>query len=370
MSNLWASRVLLVKDLAESVVLDRCRGRCHTGKKSGYVIGGSDVEIIRSRLHSAGGPLAGLVQLSPVPVVAQEKYPSRIIRMLVPFPAGGATDPIARFVADRLSKNLGQSVVIENRVGAGGSVGAGVVAKSPPDGYTLLATPASYAINPTLYAKVPYDIETELTPVALVNRTPMVFMVPPELGPKTMSELTALAKDKPKVLNYGIAGNGGVDHLINHYFNSRAGIDIVKVPYGGVPAGITALLRGEASMMVIAANAALPYIQGKQLLPLAVTSADRVAAIPDVPTMKEAGFDDFAIYGWVLILAPSATPPDILNLLHTELYKVLAEKDVRDFIAGFGGDTPSLTLPQLKEWVLAQHARLGALVKATGARVE
>lgn len=178
------------------------------------------------------------------PVRAQEKYPSRMIKMIVPFAAGGAVDPIARLMADRLQKSLGQTVVVENRPGAGGNIGSAVVAKSPADGYTLLATPSAITINPSLYAKMPYDLDAELTPLILISRNPMFMLAPKDSGLKSIGDLASRAKAEPGKLNYAISGNGTVDHLICDYFRSKAGIDIVKVPYQGVPSGVDRFAQG------------------------------------------------------------------------------------------------------------------------------
>lgn len=304
------------------------------------------------------------------PARAQDKYPSRMIKMIVPFAAGGATDPTARLMADRLQKNLGQTVVVENRPGAGGNIGSAAVAKSPPDGYTLLASPSAITINPSLYAKMPYDLDAELTPLILISRNPMYLLAPKEGGITSIADLVARAKAEPKKLNYAISGNGTVDHLICDYFRSKAGIDIVKVPYQGVPSGVTALLRGEVSLMTVSANAALPYVKGGQVTPLAVTAEKRNPATPGVPTMTESGFADFVIYGWTAILGPNGMPKEITERLHQELRKILAAPDVKEIIDGYGGDMVDMSLPELKAYFRNQTKFFGELVKISGARIE
>ena len=304
------------------------------------------------------------------PATAQEKYPSRLIKMVVPFAAGGAVDPVARLMADRLSKSLGQTVVVENRPGAGGNIGSAAVAKSPPDGYTLLATPSAITINPSLYAKMPYDLDAELTPLVLISRNPMYMLAPKDAGLKTIGDLVTRSKAEPGKLNYAISGNGTVDHLICDYFRAKAGIDIVKVPYQGVPSGVTALLRGEVALMTVSANAALPYVKGGQVVPLAVTSDKRVAATPDIPTMTENGFDNFTIYGWTALLGPAGMPKEITELLHQEMRTILAAPDMKEIIAGYGGEMVDMSLPQLKEYFRAQTRFFSELVKISGARIE
>jgi tripartite-type tricarboxylate transporter receptor subunit TctC len=308
--------------------------------------------------------------VAAAPVAAQQPYPSRLVRIVVPYAAGGAVDPMARLAADRLSRLLGQTFIIENRPGAGGNIGIESVVRGPHDGYTLLATPAAVAINPSLYSKVPYDLEKDLTPVGLIFRTPMVVMATPSLSVKTVAELLARAKASPKTLNHATAGNGTLDHLICEHLKSIAGVEITRVTYQGVPKGITALLTGEVQMMVVAANAALPYIRSGQLIPLAVTGSERSAELPEVPTMKEAGFADFVFYGWGMLFAPSGTPPEIAQKLNAEMAKVVAEPEVKKIIADLGGETRTLPLDELKAYVKHDADLFATIVRQSGAKVE
>jgi len=301
---------------------------------------------------------------------AQPAYPNKTIRIVVPYAAGGSVDPIARLVADRLSRTIGQSVVVENRAGAGGNIGIEAVVRGPHDGYTLLATPSAVAINPSLYGKVPYDLEKDLVPFSLVNRNAMIVLVSPASGMSTLSDLIARAKDKPGSMNYAIAGNGTLDHLVCEHLRAGAGLDMVKINYGGVPKGITALLAGEVQMMVASVTAASAFVKSGQLKALAVTSGQRVSQMPDVPTMSELGHKDFVMYGWSMLFAPSGVPADIVAKLHAETAKAVAQPDVTRIITDTGSEVQSLTLDELRAYVRQETALLAGIVKASGARAD
>ena len=313
---------------------------------------------------------AALALAGPIRANAQADYPTRNVRVIVPYAAGGAVDPMARLMADRLTRSLGQTFVVENRPGAGGNIGIESAVHATPDGYTLLVTPSGVAINPSLYAKVPYDLEKDLTPVAIVNRVPMIVMATPSFGVKSIAELIERAKAKPKTINYAISGNGTLDHLVCERLRAAAGLDMVKVNYQGVPKGITALLSGEVQIMVAAANAALPYIQAGQVVPLAVTTAERSPQLPDVPTMAESGFPDFAMAGWTMLFAQRGVPDAIVTKLHDEVVKAVADPAVKDIITKTGGETPTMSLDELKTYVRKEAALFADIVRASGARVD
>jgi len=301
---------------------------------------------------------------------AQQGYPNKTIRLVVPYAAGGSVDPIARLIADRLSRTIGQSVVVENRAGAGGNIGIEAVVRGPHDGYTLLATPSAVAINPSLYGKVPYDLEKDLVPFSLVNRNAMIVLVNPASGMNTLGDFIARAKDKPGSMNYAIAGNGTLDHLVCEHLRASAGLDVVKVNYGGVPKGITALLAGEVQLMVASVTAASAYVKSGQLRAVAVTSAQRVSQMPDAPTMSELGYQNFVMYGWSMLFAPSGVPADIVAKLHAETARVVAQSDVTKIITDTGSDVQSLSLDELRAYVRQEAALLSGIVKASGARAD
>jgi tripartite-type tricarboxylate transporter receptor subunit TctC len=304
------------------------------------------------------------------PSSAQQAYPTKPVRIVVPYAAGGSVDPMARLVADRLSKTIGQSVVIENRPGAGGNIGIEAVVRGAQDGYTLLATPSAVAINPSLYGKVPYDIESDLVPLSLVNRNAMIVMVNPTSGINSVADLVARGRDKQAGMNYAISGNGTLDHLVCEYLRSSAGLDMVKINYQGVPKAITALIAGEVQVMVASATAALPYVKSGQLRAIAVTSAERSPHLPDVPTMRELGYKDFVMYGWTMLFAPGGVPRDIVGKLHDDIANVVAQPDVTRIITDMGSEAQALTLDELKAYVRHEAAFFAGIVKSSGARVD
>jgi tripartite-type tricarboxylate transporter receptor subunit TctC len=316
--------------------------------------------------HRLGIVVATLLA-SWVPSQAQD-YPNKPVRIVVPYAAGGSVDPMARLVADRLSKTIGQSVVIENRPGAGGNIGIEAVVRGAQDGYTLLATPSAVAINPSLYGKVPYDLETDLVPVALINRNAMVVLANPAFGVKSLGELVARARKEP--LNYAITGNGTLDHLVCEHLRASARLDMVKINYLGVPKAITALIAGEVQMMVASATAALPFVKSGQLQALAVTSAERSPHLPDVPTMSELGYQDFVMYGWSMLFAPGGVPRDIVGKLHDDVAKVVAQPDVTRIITEMGSEAQALSLDELKAYVRREAALFAGIVRSSGARVD
>ena len=301
---------------------------------------------------------------------AQQDFPSKPIHIVVPYAAGGAVDPIARLVGDRLAKRVGQPVVIENRPGAGGNIGIEAVVRGAHDGYTLLATPSAVTINPSLYAKVPYDLDKDLVPLSLVNRNAMVILVNPSWGAKSFGDLVTRAREAQGRLNYGITGNGTLDHLVCENLRASAKLDMVKINYQGVPKAMTALMAGEVQVMVASMTAALPQVQSGKLQALAVTSAERAAHLPDVPTMRELGYPDFVMYGWSMLFAPAGTPRAIVQKLHDEIAKVVAQPDVAKIIADLGSEPQALSLDELKAFVRHDAVYFGGIVKASGARAD
>jgi tripartite-type tricarboxylate transporter receptor subunit TctC len=301
---------------------------------------------------------------------AQQEFPTKPIHIVVPYAAGGAVDPIARLVGDRLAKLVGQPVVIENRPGAGGNIGIEAVVRGAHDGYTLLATPSAVTINTSLYAKVPYDLDKDLVPLSLVNRNAMVILVDPSWGAKSFADLVARAREAQGRLNYGITGNGTLDHLVCENLRASARLDMVKINYQGVPKAVTALMAGEVQVMAASMTAALPQVQSGKLQALAVTSAERSAHLPDVPTMRELGYPDFVMYGWSMLFAPAGTPYAIVAKLHDDIAKVVAQPDVAKIIADLGSESQALSLDELKAYVRREAAYFGGIVKASGARVD
>ncbi len=260
--------------------------------------------------------------------------------------------------------------MVENRPGAGGNIGIEAVVRGAHDGYTLLATPSAIAINPALYSKVPYDLEKDLLPLALINRNAMILMVSPATGMTSVADLIARAKDKPAAMNYAISGNGTLDHLVCEHLRVSAGLDMQRINYQGVPKGITALLAGEVQLMVASVTAAAPYIKSGQLRALAVTSAQRVSYLPDVPTMAELGYRNFTMYGWSMLFAPGNVPGDIVAKLHEEATKVLAQPDVIKIITDLGSEPQALSLGALRSYLRDEASLFAGIARAGGIRID
>ncbi|MFT0859401.1 Bug family tripartite tricarboxylate transporter substrate binding protein [Ancylobacter sp. G4_0304] len=255
-------------------------------------------------------------------------YPSEPIKLVVPFAPGGSVDTVARIIGQELTKELGQSIVVENRAGAGGNIGFETVAKAKPDGYTLLMASSPLAVNISLYKALGYDPKTSFAPISLVALQPNVLVVNPELPVKTVAELIAYAKANPGKLNFGSSGLGASQHLSGELFKRRAGVEMVHVPYRGGGPAMTDLVAGRIQLMFETIPSATPYITSGQLRPLAVTVEKRSVQLPSVPTMEEAGVADFVSRGWLGMVAPAGTPQPILDKLNAAVVKALAEPAV------------------------------------------
>jgi tripartite-type tricarboxylate transporter receptor subunit TctC len=300
---------------------------------------------------------------------AQSNYPDKRVRIIVPSAAGGPVDPLTRVVADQLSKQLGQPFIVENRPGAGGRIGTDAAVGSAPDGYTLLSAASSVVVNPLLYPKNAYSIEKDLTPIGVISRTPMLVVVSPKLGVRTLMDLVKLVKDKPGSVNYGISGIGTLDQLVIERLRTLQQLDMVRIDYQGVPQALNALLAGDIPTMVLALNAALPQIKAGKVIPLAITSATRSASLPDVPTMAEAGVGNVVMYGWATLFVPSGVPAPITQKLHDEVAKALVHADVRKLILLGGGESVGLSLSELKEFVRNSEAVFGEVVRASNIHI-
>jgi tripartite-type tricarboxylate transporter receptor subunit TctC len=261
--------------------------------------------------------------------MAQERWPVKPVRIIVPFAAGGSTDVVARMIGHKLSVVWGQPVVIENRAGAGGNLGADLVAKAQADGYTLLMASGSITINPHIYARMPFDTKKDLTPITNVASGPMLLVVPDRSPVKSMKELIALAKETPGALNFGSAGVGSQVHLAGENFANAARIEIKHVPYRGEAVAYNDLIAGQIQMMVGNFAAASALLGPGRLRALAVTGKQRSAQLPDVPTVAESGLPGFENTGWFGFLAPAGTPPEILSKIQIDTAKVLAESDTK-----------------------------------------
>ena len=304
------------------------------------------------------------------PLQAQA-YPSRPIRFIVPFAAGaGVLDIMARIVGQHLGTAIGQQVVIDNRPGAGGNVGAEVAAKATPDGYTMLMGAVALVVSPYLYAKLPFDPLADLVPVTQVNSAPLMLVVHPSLPVNSVAELIAYAKARPGQLNYGSGGVGATPFLATELFKSMAGIDVTHVPYrGGAPA-LADLVAGQLSFMIENVPGTLPLVRDGKLRALAITSRQRLALVPELPTMEEAGVPGYEMIGWNGIFVPKGTPPEIVARLNAELVKVLRSPEIGEQLAKLGavpvGDSPE----QFGAFVKAESARWGKIIKDLGIKPE
>lgn len=300
-----------------------------------------------------------------------QEWPSRPIRLIVPFPAGQtASDQFPRFLAERLSVALKQAVVVENRPGAGGTVGAASVAKAPPDGYTLLAAATgTITIAPSVYgAKMPFNPLTDLAPISLFAVVPYMLVVPASLSVRNVQEFIALAKSKPGALNFGSSGNGTTPHLCGERFKRQAGIDIVHVPYKGGAVAQTDLLAGRLQLYCTGGPASIVHVKAGNLRVIGLTMPERSPVLPDVPTLAEqgvAGMDD--INSWVGLFAPAGTPPAIINRLYTEVARIMAMPDMRQLIADQASESLALSPAEFAQRIRRETAVWSEVVKATGA---
>jgi len=285
--------------------------------------------------------LAALVAVlaASVGALAQAAYPERPVRIIVPFPPGGPADALARIVGDKLAQSLGKSFIVENKAGAGGNLGMEQGARAAADGYTLTLAPVgNLTVAPALYSKLPYDPAKDFAPITVLASVPNVLIVHPSVQAKTLGELVALAKAKPGSLNYASPGNGSIPHLAGELFKRTAGVDIVHIPFNGVAPATNAVLSGEVQMFFAQSSSALPYVRAGKVVALGVATPKRIAAAPDLPTIAEQGFPGFDATSWYALVAPAGTPPAIIDRLHAEIVRVLAEPDVREKIAGLGAE--------------------------------
>ena len=301
---------------------------------------------------------------------AQTDWPTKPVRIVVPFAAGGTTDITARVIAEQLTQSLKQAFVIDNRTGAGGNVGATEVARAGPDGYTyLMGTPGTQAINQFLYPKMPYDTVKDFAPVSFVVRVPNVLVVNPGVGAKTIAELVAIAKARPGALSYGSPGNGSTGHLSTELFKSRAGIFAVHIPYRGSGPMLLDLMAGQIQMAVDNLPSAIPHIRSGKLVALGVTSEARNAQLPDVPTIASA-LPGYAAESWFVLMAPAGTPPAIVSRLSGEVDRILKKSEVVERFKGLGAEPVGGTPERLAQFIVAETRKWQQVVKASGAKVD
>jgi tripartite-type tricarboxylate transporter receptor subunit TctC len=297
-------------------------------------------------------------------------FPTKPIRLVVPYSAGGGADTTARLMAPKLQEALGQTVVIDNKPGAGGTIGDDAVAKAPPDGYTLLIGAFAHAVNPSLMAKMPFRTPEDFAPISLLVVVPELLVVTPSFPAKTVGELVALAKAEPGKLSYGSSGNGSAQHLAAELFKMRTGTDIQHVPYKGGALAVADVAAGHVPFYFGNMSAALPQARSGRVRALAVTSPERSPAAPEVPTMAESGVSGCEISEWNALLAPAGTPPAVIERLQVEVAKILRQEDIKAKFADLGAQTIGSTPVELAAFLRAEQAKWAEVVATAKIKIE
>jgi tripartite-type tricarboxylate transporter receptor subunit TctC len=300
-----------------------------------------------------------------------QSYPTKPVRLIVAFPAGGGSDIVGRIVAQNLSERLGQQVFVDNRAGAGGSIGTGAAVSAAPDGYTLvLGGTSEIAVNPFIYSKLGYDTVKDLIAIGLVGTTPMVVVVPPDLPVKSIKDFVAMAKEKPGQVNVGSAGNGSFTHLAAELFRSMNGLKWQHVPYKGAPPALNDLAGGRVQAMFSTVPAAMALIKADRIRPIAVSTQSRAATLPEVPTVIESGVAGYDVQFWYGVFAPAATPKDIVAKLSDAVAQAVKDPSLIDSLNKQGVIASNMTQQQFADYVKAEVARWGKVVKESGAKVD
>ena len=298
-------------------------------------------------------------------------YPARPIRFVVPFPAGGPLDLVARSIGQELSRSWGQPVIVDNRPGAGGNIGADLVAKAPPDGYTILMGAVStHAINVTLYSKLPYDPINDFAPITLVTSVPNVLVLHPSVPAHNVTELIALAKAKPGQLNFASGSTGSAGHLAGELFKTMAGVDMVHIPYKGAAPAVVDLLAGHVSLMFDNLSSALPNIRAGRVRAIAVTTLKRSPLLPALPTISESGLSGFDVSTWFGVFAPGGTAPTIVARLNAEIVRILNTAQMRERLGMLGAEPAPNKPGEFAAFIKAEIQKYAKVIKASGARVD
>ena len=307
----------------------------------------------------------------PDAATAQDKYPSKTVKIIVPYPPGGTSDILARSIGQKFTEATGQPVIVENKPGATGNVGADFVAKSPADGYTLLlADIGSLAISPSVFAALPFDPVKDFAPVIMVAYSPHILAVHPSVAAGSVKELVALAKAKPNSLNFAVSGVGGANHLAGVDFAMRSGIVWTYVPYKGGAQAITDVMGGQAQVLFNGMLATYPYVKDGKLRAIAISSLKRFSAAPDLPTVAESGFPGFETGSWQGIVAPAKTSPEIVKFLHTSITKILSTPDMQEKLKVSGAETRPQSSEQFGQFIVAEKTRWAKVVKDSGEKFE
>lgn len=313
--------------------------------------------------------LAAVASLVAAPA-ALAAYPEKPIRLIVGFSAGGTTDVVARIVGKEVGEALGEPVVVENRPGAGSNIAAEMVARTDPDGYTLLMVAVTSAINHTLYKNLKFDLTTDFDPVALAVRVPNVLVVNPEVKANSVDELVALLKANPGQVNFASSGSGTSIHMAGELFKLRADVDVAHIPYKGSANALTDLIGGQVQYMFDNMPSAWPHVESGKLRALAVTTADRSKTAPDLPTMQEAGFKDFDVSSWFGVIGPKGMPAEVVEKLNKSIREALAKPEVRERLEGLGAVPADTTPEQFGQFIKTEVDTWGPVVTASGATVD
>ena len=307
-----------------------------------------------------------------LPLEAQaQPYPSKPIRFVVPYPAGGPLDTVARLLGQKVSESTKQPVIVDNKPGAGGNIGADAVAKAPADGYTILmGAVATHAINPTLYASMPYDAIKDFTPVTQIASTPNVLVVNPSVPASNVREFIAYAKANPGKLNFGSGSTGSAGHLAGELFKTMAGIDMTHVPYKGAAPAMNDLIGGQIQLMFDNLASSLAQVRAGKVKALAVTTAKRSALAPELPTIAESGLPGFDINTWFGIFVPAGTPREVVERLHAEFTKALAAPDIREKMLNLGAEPVGSTPEEFAAYIRSEADKYARVIKASGARAD
>jgi tripartite-type tricarboxylate transporter receptor subunit TctC len=313
--------------------------------------------------------LAALAVLA-IATQAVAQYPARPVKIIVPFAVGGTGDIVARIVSIKITEFTGKPFVVENRTGAGGRIGYEAGAKAPGDGYTLTATDATYTMLPGLYGTLPWDQANDLVPVTISAQAPFVIIVSPMAKIQTLGQLLAQAKANPGKITYGSAGVGSVNHIVTELFKREAKVDLLHVPYKGMGDAMTGLLTGSVDLIITAMPTAIPHIKSGKAVPLAVTSAKRSTALPDVPTVIESGVPGYIAANWFGLTAPKGTPPEVIEYVRNGVLKALAAPDVKESLAAQGAEPSGITPEEFGKILRDDTKRWGELIRSAGIKAE
>lgn len=299
-----------------------------------------------------------------------QAYPTKPVRIIVPYAPGGSTDVVFRILAPRLSEILGQQVVIDNRPGAASTIGLEIVAKSPPDGYTVGVNNIAYGANPAIYKKMPFDSEKDFLPVSLVSIVTLVFTVHPSVPVRSEKEYIALAKSRPSTLTYGSAGNGSANHLATARFEHMAGIKLVHIPYKGGGPAVVSIVQGETSTLLATIPSSIQHFKTGRLIPFAVSSAKRNPALPNLPTIAEAGVPGYEAIEWQGLVVPTGTPQSVIRTLHQATAKASQVPEVREKVAGLGAEFVNSTPEEFDQFMKRELSVWSKVVREVGIKID